>query len=230
MIKKDVDLSLRDRHVLLVEDIVDTGHTLNTILAMLRLRRPKSLRLCALLDKPDRREVDVPIDYLGFSIENVFVVGYGLDYAERWRNLPYVGVVRTCREHPTQETLPWTSTTPTTRPRPSAPTPRPSRSATWSSPPARSASTRRPASWPTGSPPRSSRCCANLSHVLATAGCGFGDVLKTTIYLADMGDFPVLNELYGAAMGDHRPARSTVEVASLPKGALVEIDFIARKR
>jgi len=94
LVKKDADLSLRDRHVLLIEDIVDTGHTLNTILAMLRLRRPKSLRLCSLLDKPDRREVDVPIDYLGFSIENVFVVGYGLDYAERWRNLPYVGVVR----------------------------------------------------------------------------------------------------------------------------------------
>lgn len=92
LIKKDVDLPLRDRHVLLIEDIVDTGHTLNTILAMLRLRGPKSLRLCSLLDKPDRREVDVPIDYLGFSIENVFVVGYGLDYAERWRNLPYVGV------------------------------------------------------------------------------------------------------------------------------------------
>jgi len=71
---------------------------------------------------------------------------------------------------------------------------------------------------------------ANLSNVLAAAGCGFGDVLKTTIYLADMGDFPVVNELYGAAMGDHRPARSTVEVSSLPKGALVEIDFVARKR
>lgn len=70
---------------------------------------------------------------------------------------------------------------------------------------------------------------ANLSNVLATAGCTFGDVLKTTIYLADMADFPVVNELYGEAMGDHRPARSTVEVASLPKGALVEIDFIARK-
>ncbi|MGD2115144.1 MAG: hypoxanthine phosphoribosyltransferase [Acidobacteriota bacterium] len=95
LVKKDVDLSLRDRHVLLIEDIVDTGHTLNTILAMLQLRRPKSLRLCSLLDKPDRREVEVPIDYLGFSIENVFVVGYGLDYAERWRNLPYVGVVKT---------------------------------------------------------------------------------------------------------------------------------------
>ncbi len=95
LFKKDVDLSLRDRHVLVIEDIVDTGHTLNTILAMLRLRRPKSLRLCSLLDKPERREVEVPIDYLGFSIEDVFVVGYGLDYAERWRNLPYVGVVNT---------------------------------------------------------------------------------------------------------------------------------------
>ncbi len=94
VVKRDVDLSLRDRHVLLVEDIVDTGNTLNTILAMLRLRRPKSLRLCSLLDKPDRREVDVLIDYLGFSIENVFVVGYGLDFDERWRNLPYVGIVR----------------------------------------------------------------------------------------------------------------------------------------
>jgi 2-iminobutanoate/2-iminopropanoate deaminase len=71
---------------------------------------------------------------------------------------------------------------------------------------------------------------SNLSNVLATAGCSFGDVLKTTIYLTDMGDFPVVNELYGEAMGDHRPARSTVEVASLPKGALVEIDFIAQKR
>lgn len=93
LIKKDADLSLRGRDVLLVEDIVDTGHTLNTILAILRLRRPRSLRLCTLLDKPARREVEVPIDYVGFSIEDRFVVGYGLDFAERWRNLPYVGVV-----------------------------------------------------------------------------------------------------------------------------------------
>jgi hypoxanthine phosphoribosyltransferase len=93
LIKKDVDLSLRGRDVLLLEDIVDTGHTLNTILAMLRLRRPRSLRLCTLLDKPSRREVEVPIDYVGFSIDDQFVVGYGLDHAERWRNLPYVGVV-----------------------------------------------------------------------------------------------------------------------------------------
>ncbi len=94
-IRKDVDLPLRGRDVLLVEDIVDTGRTLHTLLAILRLRRPRSLKLCALLDKPARREVDVAIDYLGFSIEDRFVVGYGLDYAERWRNLPYVGVVAT---------------------------------------------------------------------------------------------------------------------------------------
>jgi hypoxanthine phosphoribosyltransferase len=93
LIKKDVDLSLRGRDVLLLEDIVDTGHTLNTILAMLRLRHPRSLRLCTLLDKPSRREVEVPIDYVGFSIDDQFVVGYGLDHAERWRNLPYVGIV-----------------------------------------------------------------------------------------------------------------------------------------
>lgn len=93
LVKKDVDLSLRGRDVLLVEDIVDTGHTLNTVLAMLRLRRPRSLKLCTFLDKPSRREAEVPIDYIGFTIEDHFVVGYGLDHDERWRNLPYVGIV-----------------------------------------------------------------------------------------------------------------------------------------
>jgi len=91
-IKKDVDLSVRGRDVLLIEDIVDTGHTLRTILALLRFRGARSVRLCALLDKRGAREVEVPIDYRGFEIENVFVVGYGLDVAERFRNLPYVGV------------------------------------------------------------------------------------------------------------------------------------------
>jgi hypoxanthine phosphoribosyltransferase len=76
-----------------VEDVVDTGHTLARLLGLLRLREPRSLELCALLDKPDRREVAVSIDYLGFSIPDRFVVGYGLDHAERWRNLPYVGIV-----------------------------------------------------------------------------------------------------------------------------------------
>ncbi len=93
VIRQDVSLALRGRDVLLVEDIVDTGHTLDTILALLRLRRPRSLKLCAFLDKRARRQVDVRVDYLGFAIEDRFVVGYGLDYDERWRNLPYVGVV-----------------------------------------------------------------------------------------------------------------------------------------
>lgn len=93
VVKQDVALPLTGRDVLIIEDIVDTGHTLNTILSMLRLRRPRSLKLCALLSKPSRREVAVPIDYLGFEIEDRFVVGYGLDFDERYRNLPYVGVL-----------------------------------------------------------------------------------------------------------------------------------------
>ncbi|MFW6175349.1 MAG: hypoxanthine phosphoribosyltransferase, partial [Acidobacteriota bacterium] len=79
-IRRDVDLPLRDRDVLLVEDIVDTGWTLETLLALLRLRRPRSLKLCALLDKPARREVEVPVDFLGFTVPDRFIVGYGLDH------------------------------------------------------------------------------------------------------------------------------------------------------
>jgi hypoxanthine phosphoribosyltransferase len=92
-IRKDVDLALRGKDVLLIEDIVDTGHTLRTVLALLKFRGARSVRLCALLDKSSRREVEVPIDYKGFEIENLFVVGYGLDFDERYRNLPYIGVV-----------------------------------------------------------------------------------------------------------------------------------------
>lgn len=91
-ILKDIELSIRGRHVVLIEDIVDTGYTLRTILDLLRFRGAASVRLCALLDKASRREVEVPIDYLGFTIDDVFVVGYGLDFDERYRNLPYVGV------------------------------------------------------------------------------------------------------------------------------------------
>ncbi|MDA8020230.1 MAG: hypoxanthine phosphoribosyltransferase [Thermoanaerobaculia bacterium] len=91
-ILKDVDVSVRGADVLLIEDIVDTGYTLRTILDLLRFRKAKSVRLCTLLDKPSRRKVDVPIDYCGFQIEDLFVVGYGLDYNERFRNLPYIGV------------------------------------------------------------------------------------------------------------------------------------------
>jgi hypoxanthine phosphoribosyltransferase len=92
-IKRDIDLSVRDKHVLLVEDIVDTGWTLRTILDLFRFRGAASVKLCALLDKHEARETDVPIDYCGFKIGRDFVVGYGLDYGEHYRNLPYVGVV-----------------------------------------------------------------------------------------------------------------------------------------
>ena len=92
-IRKDLDMPVRGADVLLVEDIVDTGYTLRTILDLLRWRGAKSVRLCALLDKAAARQVDVPIDYCGFTIANLFVVGYGLDYAERYRNLPYIGVM-----------------------------------------------------------------------------------------------------------------------------------------
>ena len=92
-IRKDVDLAIRGKDVLLIEDIVDTGHTIQTILGLLRFRGARSVRLCALLDKAERREVEVPIDYRGFTIENLFVVGYGLDFDERYRNLPYIGVL-----------------------------------------------------------------------------------------------------------------------------------------
>jgi hypoxanthine phosphoribosyltransferase len=94
-IRKDIDLAIRGSDVLLVEDIVDTGYTLRTILDLLRFRGARSVRLCALLDKEDRREVEVPIDYRGFPIEDVFVVGYGLDHDEKYRNLPYIGYIET---------------------------------------------------------------------------------------------------------------------------------------
>jgi hypoxanthine phosphoribosyltransferase len=92
-IRKDIDLPIRGRDVLLIEDIVDTGYTLRTILDLLRFRGARSVKLCALLDKAPAREVDVPIDYKGFEIEPLFVVGYGLDFDERFRNLPYIAVM-----------------------------------------------------------------------------------------------------------------------------------------
>lgn len=91
-VRKDLDLSIRNRHVLLIEDIVDTGYTLRTILDLLHFRGAKSVKLCTLLDKPSRREVEVPIDYCGFEIEDRFVVGFGLDAMERFRELPYIGL------------------------------------------------------------------------------------------------------------------------------------------
>jgi hypoxanthine phosphoribosyltransferase len=92
-IKKDLENSIADKHVLLVEDIVDSGRTLQYLLKYLRDKSPASLTLCTLLDKPDRREFDVEVDYTGFKIPDEFVVGYGLDYAQRYRNLPYIGVI-----------------------------------------------------------------------------------------------------------------------------------------
>lgn len=87
---KDVDSSVEGRHLILVEDIVDTGLTLGYLLRNLQSRFPASLRVCALLSKPSRRRIGVPIDYLGFEIPDTFVVGYGLDYQQRFRNLPHI--------------------------------------------------------------------------------------------------------------------------------------------
>jgi hypoxanthine phosphoribosyltransferase len=90
---KDLDTTLHGRHVVIVEDIVDTGLTLTYLLDILRARGPKTLRTACLLSKPSRRQVDVKVEYIGFEIEDRFVVGYGLDYAEQYRNLPYIGAV-----------------------------------------------------------------------------------------------------------------------------------------
>lgn len=91
---KDLDESIEGKEVLIVEDIIDSGRTLDKLVALLKTRNPKSLRVCTLLDKPDRRVVDVDVDYTCFSIPDEFVVGYGLDYDQRYRNLPFIGVVR----------------------------------------------------------------------------------------------------------------------------------------
>ena len=92
-IKMDVSESIAGKDVLIVEDIIDSGNTLNLLPKILMERGPKSIRICALLDKPDRREVDVKMNYVGFRIPDKFVVGYGLDYDQRYRNLPYIGEV-----------------------------------------------------------------------------------------------------------------------------------------
>ncbi|MEI2266372.1 hypoxanthine phosphoribosyltransferase [Erwinia sp. CGal63] len=92
-ILKDLDEDIRGKDVLIVEDIIDSGNTLSKVREILRLREPKSLAICTLLDKPERREVEVPVEYVGFTIPDKFVVGYGIDYAQRYRHLPYVGHV-----------------------------------------------------------------------------------------------------------------------------------------
>jgi hypoxanthine phosphoribosyltransferase len=92
-IVKDLDESIKDKEVIIVEDIIDSGRTLSYLIELLGQRSPKSIKLCTLLDKPDRRVVDVKVDYTGFEIPDEFVVGYGLDYDQKYRNLPYIGVI-----------------------------------------------------------------------------------------------------------------------------------------
>ncbi|GAA3647755.1 hypoxanthine phosphoribosyltransferase [Asaccharospora irregularis] len=92
-ILKDLDVDIEGKNVLIVEDIIDSGLTLSNLVAALKTRNPKSLKLCTLLDKPERRKVDIKVDYIGFVIEDKFIVGYGIDYAEKYRNLPYIGIV-----------------------------------------------------------------------------------------------------------------------------------------
>ena len=101
-ILKDLDINIEGRDVLVVEDIIDSGLTLSYLIRNLESREPATLEVCALLTKPSRREIDVPVRYVGFEIPNKFVVGYGLDFAERYRNLPYVGVLD---EHLLPDTL-----------------------------------------------------------------------------------------------------------------------------
>lgn len=95
-VRIDMDLSeeVTNRHLLIVEDIIDSGHTLRFVMDVLQARRPASLKLCTLLDKASMRQVEIPIDYRGFQIENKFVFGYGLDLDEKFRNLPFIGVVK----------------------------------------------------------------------------------------------------------------------------------------
>ena len=90
---KDLDVNIEGKNVLIVEDIIDSGLTLSNLVATLETRNPKSLKLCTLLDKPQRRKVNIPVDYVGFVIEDNFIVGYGIDWAEKYRNLPYIGIV-----------------------------------------------------------------------------------------------------------------------------------------
>lgn len=92
-ILKDLEVDIKDRNVLIVEDIIDTGYTFSKVTQTLKIRNPKSIKICTLLDKPSRREVDIKVDYVGFQIEDKFVVGYGIDYAEKHRGLPYIGYV-----------------------------------------------------------------------------------------------------------------------------------------
>jgi hypoxanthine phosphoribosyltransferase len=233
-IRKDLDLAIRDREVLLVEDIVDTGYTVRTLLDLLRFRGARSVRLCALLDKVEARRVEVPIDYRGFEIGNHFVVGYGLDHAERYRNLPHIAVWEPAAESEAAERrvprmasieLHHTDRAPAAI----GPYSQAVAAGGWLYTSGQVGID--PASGELqagGFEAQARRLFDNLRQVLASAGCGFADVVKASVFVVDLADFPRLNAIYAEAMGDHRPARSTVQVAALPKGALVEIDLVAR--
>ena len=91
---KDIDVPINDKHVIIVEDIIDTGYTLSYLKRILSERRPKSLKICSLLDKPSRRKVEIQGDYVGFTVPDEFVVGYGLDYNQKYRNFPHIGVLK----------------------------------------------------------------------------------------------------------------------------------------
>lgn len=93
-ILKDLDSNIENKHILIVEDIIDTGYTLKYLIGNLKSRKPADLQVCCLLDKPDRRKVDLGIKYVGFKIPDAFVIGYGLDYAEKYRNLPFIGILK----------------------------------------------------------------------------------------------------------------------------------------
>lgn len=90
---KDLDVNIENKNVLIVEDIIDSGLTLSSLVAALKTRNPKSLKICTLLDKPERRKANIKVDYVGYVIEDKFIVGYGIDYDEKYRNLPYIGIV-----------------------------------------------------------------------------------------------------------------------------------------
>lgn len=93
-VKKDLDTDIEGKNVLIAEDIIDSGITLSNLVKLLKERNPKSIKICTLLNKPERREADIHVDYIGFDIPNEFIVGYGLDYAENYRNIPYIGVLK----------------------------------------------------------------------------------------------------------------------------------------
>lgn len=92
-ILKDLDSEIEGKHIIIVEDIIDTGLTLDYLINLLKVRKPKSIRICTLLNKEVRRKVDLDVDYIGFEVPDGFIVGYGIDYAEKYRNLPYIGVI-----------------------------------------------------------------------------------------------------------------------------------------